>query len=296
VRASFSASLDFLLQWKPFHYDISMAVTVSASWWIFDADVHAGVNIWGPDFAGIAHVRWSAISFTVEFGASGRPSSAPIAWSEFQRSFLPAGDVMGIRVVDGAVSQYTDDVLGEVVWIVDRTRLAIETDSHIPAHVGGTPIRPMHRAAAGSTIPEYTFGPLRTDSTNGVVEIVPPTTVFTGGTTDPFTKIKDVDKAFPTALWGAPIAHPEHALQGDSTVKRQAGSRFRLGPHVRANDHDVFRSAVPLTPSTQPSVAAPAAAARFRPPATEPQGAVVIPEDRDWTPESIATHVSIGGS
>ncbi len=96
VRAWFLASADFLLSWKPFHYDIAISIDIGASFtvdlWItsFTMTIHVGVDLklWGPPFGGTAHVDLSVISFTVPFGSSGH-TRTPIAWSEFRDSFLP---------------------------------------------------------------------------------------------------------------------------------------------------------------------------------------------------------------
>ena len=293
IRASFSAGLDFLLQWKPFHYDISVAVTISASWWIFDADVHADVHIWGPEFAGVAHVKWSAISFTIEFGANSRASSAPISWTDFRTSFLPAADTIGLRVVKGAVSQYTDPDVG-VVWVVDRTHLEIESDSHIPCSDDGVPIRPMGRVAGGSTTPTYTFGDLELmrDSNGAVVGVGSPT----GELTDEFGPLDTVAKNFPAALWGTPIARPDDALRSDAMVSHEAGRRFGLRQPTRAQGEEVGRIPEWLPPDAV-TVAATRRAAHFAP--KQGQGtttldpSVRVHDDRSWQPGDIARHVVV---
>jgi hypothetical protein len=96
IRAWFQAHADFLLAWKPFHYDISVGLSLGASFEVdllftsFTLTIHVGVDLtlWGPPFGGTATVDLSVISFTIPFGKDPAPRPA-LTWAEFKTSFLP---------------------------------------------------------------------------------------------------------------------------------------------------------------------------------------------------------------
>lgn len=99
LRAWFKAWVDFLLGWKPFHYDADIGVSLGASYKVdlgitsFTVSVHVGVQIhlWGPEFAGTATADLYVISITISFGDSNKNEVKPIQWSDFKNSFLPGG-------------------------------------------------------------------------------------------------------------------------------------------------------------------------------------------------------------
>jgi Family of unknown function (DUF6603) len=96
LKAWFSANADFLLSWKPFHYQADISVSLGASYrlnlgfasYTFTVHVGASLDLWGPPFAGVAKVDLDVVSFTIHFGKQN-PAIEPIPWSEFKSSFLP---------------------------------------------------------------------------------------------------------------------------------------------------------------------------------------------------------------
>ena len=95
LDAWFDARLDFLLDWKPFHYEAEGHVEIGVSftidvWFVtIRITVHVGValQIWGPPFGGRAHVDLDVVSFTISFG--DQPTHKPVDWTGFQQ-FLPS--------------------------------------------------------------------------------------------------------------------------------------------------------------------------------------------------------------
>lgn len=167
LRAWFLVHADFLLCWKPFHYEAEIGVSIGASFrvdlWItsFTMTVHVDValQLWGPSFGGVAVVDLSVISFSVAFGAP-RPAHAWISWPEFRASFLPPlqlatglaprlparwliDDDGKPRPLPTTSSTYClaragaglDRDLGEV-WIVSGSEFQLVTHSVIPARTG----------------------------------------------------------------------------------------------------------------------------------------------------------------
>lgn len=86
---------EFFMQWKPFYYEISVGVSVGASYrWdffpfykTFTVELGASLNLWGPPFGGKARISWFVISFTINFG-KGRPSQPLVDWDDFVATFL----------------------------------------------------------------------------------------------------------------------------------------------------------------------------------------------------------------
>jgi hypothetical protein len=97
LKAWFDASADFLLSWKPFHYQADISVSLGASYRLnlgfashtFTVHVGAELAFWGPTFAGYARIDLDIITITISFGGDN-PQVKPIDWSEFKQSFLPA--------------------------------------------------------------------------------------------------------------------------------------------------------------------------------------------------------------
>ncbi|KPA88149.1 MULTISPECIES: DUF6603 domain-containing protein [Pseudomonas] len=99
ISAWFSVGVDFLLGWRPFHYEADAYIHLGAS---FKANllfvtvritIHVGVelSVWGPEFGGVATVDLDIISFSVRFG-SDRAQPDPVSWEDFKTSFLPAAN------------------------------------------------------------------------------------------------------------------------------------------------------------------------------------------------------------
>ena len=97
IRAWFQAQADFLLSWKPFHYEAAISISLGASFTIdllftsVTLSIHVGVSLTlaGPPFGGRATVDLSVISFTIPFGSAATAQPA-ISWAMFRSAFLPA--------------------------------------------------------------------------------------------------------------------------------------------------------------------------------------------------------------
>lgn len=147
LKAWFRAWAEFFMQWKPFAYDISIGVSIGASYkWdffpfytTFTVELGASLELWGPPFGGKAHVSWFIISFTISFG-SGKPDPNPIEWTDFADTFLKtsnrpgnddARELLAIRAVSGVVRQCRE---GEP-QLLDAEHMRIEITTQIPCTV-----------------------------------------------------------------------------------------------------------------------------------------------------------------
>ena len=99
-RASFDLSLDFLLNWKPYHYEADTVAEVDVSLVIKSFGTHsisasagADMDLWGPNFGGTAELHMSIlfvkIHFNVSFGSANTGSEPVGSFQEVQDSFLP---------------------------------------------------------------------------------------------------------------------------------------------------------------------------------------------------------------
>ncbi|WP_154651694.1 DUF6603 domain-containing protein [Sediminispirochaeta bajacaliforniensis] len=97
VRAWFTVEADFYIAWKPFFYEAKIFACFGVAVKVHILFVHktikvelsAGLQIWGPEFSGKAHISLYIISFTIGFGAGASKEPPPLAWTEFRHSFLP---------------------------------------------------------------------------------------------------------------------------------------------------------------------------------------------------------------
>ncbi|MDX2030919.1 MAG: DUF6603 domain-containing protein, partial [Blastocatellia bacterium] len=144
LKAWFNAGADFLIAWKPYHYDAHIYVNMGVSYTFsifgfrksISVDVSADLHIWGPDFSGTAHIKLWIVSFDVRFGAAAAQRPTAIGWADFKSSFLPGGGlpdggVCGISISRGLVKQ-VKEAKGDL-WIVNPKEFCLTTDSVIPS-------------------------------------------------------------------------------------------------------------------------------------------------------------------
>ncbi|NDY73028.1 hypothetical protein DO021_16560 [Desulfobacter hydrogenophilus] len=144
LKAWFTAHADFLLPWKPFHYEAGIGLSIGVSYkldLLFTSktiSVHLGVDLslWGPSFGGKIYVDLTIISFTVNIGNTSKPSAKAISWSDFKTSFLP-------------VNQATNTLLD-----LD-TNSAIETDSYCLSSVSAGLVKDLSTSKASPNDPDW---------------------------------------------------------------------------------------------------------------------------------------------
>jgi len=177
VRAWFNLNANFLLMWKPFHYDAQLSVSMGAEVTIhffgthhIGLDASADLHLWGPDFGGHARVGVTVIGitfhFSIDFGAS--PSApAPIGWDDFRSTFIPSNDKIASLTIEKGLER-TIQVKGEPdVLIINRKELSIVTSSVLPikslggsfTHESSVPfgVAPMNQALVSASEHHVTF-------------------------------------------------------------------------------------------------------------------------------------------
>jgi hypothetical protein len=132
AHASFRASADFLIGWKPYHYDIGLRVSISAGYgFLGDIDVSADLRLWGPEFGGYAEIDVFLFSFTIEFGDQSSRHPEAIRWADFESGFLPPSDeICTIAVTNGLLRRFQSGA--EERWVVNPKDLALTTDAFVP--------------------------------------------------------------------------------------------------------------------------------------------------------------------
>lgn len=175
LRAYFIAYADFLLQWKPFTYDIRLGILLGASyrmdvWFIhhtFTIELAADLHIWGPEFSGKAHISWYIISFTIHFGNTPKENVPPLEWEEFRDSFIPSGSESKTSPGDtkdspnpfsisltGAASDTTvraDDFSASIHTVIPIKRANL-SGKEMDVYKKELPIRPMNGALTDSLL------------------------------------------------------------------------------------------------------------------------------------------------
>ncbi|MEM7036583.1 MAG: DUF6603 domain-containing protein, partial [Bacteroidota bacterium] len=139
LKAWYKVGADFLLAWKPYHYEASIYVNIGASYTYhffgthhLSIDVGADVNIWGPEFGGHAKVDLGICSVSVDFGKSNDSSAEAIDWDTFEESFLNGVEICSVAAGLGLVAKDTESD-GSEIWVVNAKELTLMTDGFIPA-------------------------------------------------------------------------------------------------------------------------------------------------------------------
>jgi hypothetical protein len=226
LRAWFKAGADFIVYWKPYHYDAEMYVDfgISYTFQLFGthhitADASADLHIWGPEFSGQARVHLWIVSFTVHFGANSAPSAQPIDWLTFKNSFLPRKqanptllDAYSLSLKSGLVEMVRDASPGQSLWLINPKEMAIAFDSAIPLTSQPAGMAPV-------TLPEIGIAPMDTTQFTSTVSV----SITKDGEdlSGEFVLSHPIRKNMPAGLWGPKLSNDlhgkkfvEHALTG----------------------------------------------------------------------------------
>lgn len=100
LKAWLKAYANFLIEWKPFYFDVGIGITVGVSFGFkvagvriaISAELGAKLELQGPPVSGQVVIDWYVISFTIPFGDK-KPETSDnnlASWDAFADSFLPA--------------------------------------------------------------------------------------------------------------------------------------------------------------------------------------------------------------
>jgi hypothetical protein len=208
LKAWFLIGADFLIAWKPFHYDAAVYLDMGISFTFnlfgthtITLELGADLHIWGPEFSGVARLHILIFTITINFGADSTPQPMPLDWPTFRTSFLPANDkVCSVMVQRGLVNQpsASNDDLG----IINPKDFSLVINSAIPvkSFKVGTD-HPVERPVSGDI--HIGSMAITDESLKSDVEIIINITVNNQVTdiSDTFT-VTPIQKNVPAGLWG----------------------------------------------------------------------------------------------
>ena len=268
LKAWFDAYANFLISWKPFHYDISVGVSIGVSYTIhfivtktISISIGASLHIWGPEFRGRAEIHLWIVSVTISFGSGpdNPDTAATITWDQFEDSFLPkattdnAGLTMAMAmeapvapstpVFNPNICRMTASkgILGKGTdatgWIIRADQFVFQTETPIPAtEISFVSANPCPSITTETQLGIQPLGSL-TMSSNHQLTISGSNTLDLNGWT--FTA---VDRAVPASLWAT--VNEGQQQPGSKTI---AGALVGIGS-ASPNSH-------PLTGPGQISIA-----------------------------------------
>jgi len=225
LKAWFNAGANFIIAWKPYHYDATMYVDIGVSYTYhffgthhLKVNVGADLHLWGPEFSGKAHIKLSVISFDIKFGSHASKTAKPIDWPTFKASFLPAdSQVCSLAVKDGLAK---DSGAG---WVVNPKTFTLVSNSVIPSTEAYAGAAAIAGAGGGATLG---LAPMAVSSYVARHTI----RITKGGSPyeDRFDFVP-VRKKVPAAMWGRSFAP---SLNGASFVE-DALAGFEIRPRAR---------------------------------------------------------------
>ncbi|TGK18986.1 hypothetical protein EHO61_08775 [Leptospira fluminis] len=241
LRAWFMAYADFLLRWKPFHYDADCGVDIGVSY-TFSIDllfttihitisVHIGADIhfWGPDFSGIAEIHLWIVSFSISFGDSSEHPD-PIDWKEFKSSFLPYRNgeiqVCEIKPISGLLKDVGTDPSAKVQWVINPHTLRVSLSTAIP----------IVKTSVGNNNPisentNFGIAPMDRKSSDIKESEVTITITRDGESAEDDFVLTPVRKSVPDSLWGESMA----ADLNSKTLLSGILMGYEIGPKSRPN-------------------------------------------------------------
>lgn len=251
LSAWFKGSADFILYWKPFHYDANLSVDMGVKYTYhffgthhLSVDLSADLHIWGPKFSGKANIHLSIVDFTISFGDGGSQQPDPISWAEFKRSFLPINEQDGITIdayslspTGGVVEILKTDTENDAteIWKVNPKDLVITFDSVIP----------LSEAPAGlaltTSVPAVGIAPMDTAYLASTVDWE----VQRSGqdVSDDFILQTPTRKDLPRGLWGTGLSadlNGERFVENTLTGFEIAPAAPFVAPHTAPINQDNF--------------------------------------------------------
>ncbi len=252
VKAWFNANADFLIRFKPFAFDSTIAVSVGASYKInlhftsktISVTVGASLKLWGPPFAGTATVDLGVMLFTIAFGAAKRATSTSIGWTEFRNSFLPpepgtltqsqqlevsngntaTQSLIQFNADRGLISTATKDQLGEyginlpdgsIAWRMNPGKSRISITTSIPSKTILIDPWPDNSNSLGGLNTDFGIGPMSLAPANVGVQLS--VTVSYNGSADRTNlwSVKPLVENIPSGLW----KNTTNSMTGDALVR-----------------------------------------------------------------------------
>ncbi len=159
LNAWLNAYANFLIEWKPFYFNVGIGITVGVSFGTtiagvsvtLKAELGAKLNLEGPPTHGSIEINWYVISFTIPIGSGEAREDNQLTWGAFEQNFLPKAspqqsaskNLMLEKIADTAqeiVKWNADSGLqstnaDSTVWMVNPVPFSVSVQSAIPASV-----------------------------------------------------------------------------------------------------------------------------------------------------------------
>ncbi|MEN2399374.1 DUF6603 domain-containing protein [Flavobacterium sp. MC2016-06] len=139
LSAWLNAYANFLIEWKPFYFNVGIGITVGVSFGItiagvsvtLKAELGAKLNLEGPPTHGSVEINWYVISFTIPIGSGEARKDNQLTWGAFEQSFLPKTSPEQ-SAPKNLMLQKTADVPQEIVkWNADSGLQSTNADSAV---------------------------------------------------------------------------------------------------------------------------------------------------------------------
>lgn len=233
IEAWFTAHADFLIQWKPFFYEIEIGVNFGVKatlelWLVtvtINVSIGASLSLYGPPFAGTAEIDLGVISFTIAFG--DRPAQPKVDWTDFKKSFLlgqtastdktgvtggavsESAQIVTIAVDGGLLKQLDATAAPHLDAVVDPQHFSLRTQLKVPVQTASC----NGQALSGGWTTDLAIGPM------DLTHLVSALTVAVTRESKPYGRLRaePVLAAAPKALW-AVLKEKTDALTQPSLV------------------------------------------------------------------------------
>ncbi|MDF5736618.1 MULTISPECIES: DUF6603 domain-containing protein [unclassified Nostoc] len=257
IKAWFNVHTDFLISWKPLHFEAEFSVSIGCSvdLALFTLSVHIGVglHLWGNPFGGTAWVDLTVISFTISFGAD-RSSPKKISWDDFESSFLlgqnPESKVKAceIRVGNGLVKDLTqgngnlrETPENSIDWIINAEQFLLILSSKIPIKKANFSYNDNHDQSELSQEEQsvdwnnnFGVGPVGLNKDNFSPQLTITLTRKDGPLDRSTIDLQPSIKSAPKALWQEPSTD-KPKLEKDSLIDNIL-MEYRIVPKVQKPD------------------------------------------------------------
>jgi hypothetical protein len=231
VKAWFNLNANFLLMWKPFHYDAQLSVDMGVDVVIHFFGTHhigleasADLHLWGPEFGGHARIAVKVIGitfhFSIDFGASASPPD-PIGWSDFHSTFLPANDKIASLTVEKGLERTVKDLARNDVLVINQQEFSIVTSSVVP-------IKSLSGTFSHDSDTAFGVAPMNQTAVTSSEHCV----TFSGKAGE--LSMQPVVTPIPSALWGrrmaAELNPPQSMIAGMTGVRLTPAKPSNPGP------------------------------------------------------------------
>lgn len=157
LSAWLNAYANFLIEWKPFYFNVGIGITVGVSFGTtiagvsitLKAELGAKLNLEGPPTHGSIEVNWYVISFTIPIGSGKSPIDNQLTWALFEQSFLPkSGQSVSKNLMLKDTSGGSQEIVkwnadsglqstnkDSAVWMVNPVPFSVSVQSAIPANL-----------------------------------------------------------------------------------------------------------------------------------------------------------------